>query len=117
MTPKQDRYQHWLGRLKDLIANSPVNTPFDNKQMAQSLGISERDLFRKVKEITGLTPQKYLRKHRLNQAMLFLNAGKYRTVKETCYAVGYSNASYFVSQFEKEFGKKPLQILRDRGWR
>ncbi|MFT4666085.1 MAG: AraC-like DNA-binding protein [Polaribacter sp.] len=85
--------------------------------MALSLGISERDLFRKVKEMTGLTPQKYLRKHRLNQAMLFLNGGKYRTVKETCYAVGYTNASYFVSQFEKEFGKKPLQVLREKGWR
>jgi len=109
--------QNWLSRLQAVITSHPTSTAMDNKKMAHALGTSERDLFRKVKKMTGLTPQKFLRKHRLNYAMELLVSGKYRTVKETCYAVGYSNASYFVEQFKKEYNRSPLQVLRDNGWR
>ena len=49
--------------------------------------------------------------------MIFLENGKYRTVKDTAFAVGYTKSNYFSIQFEKQFGKKPLVILRESGWR
>jgi len=107
----------WLDRLEKLIRAIPGPTLMNNEYMAKKLDISERDLFRKVKLATGLSPQKYLRQYRLKQAMRFLQEGKYRTVKETARAVGYSNIGYFILQFEKEYGKKPLQVLKEQGWR
>ena len=109
--------QKWLSRLHQIIDRNPVNPELNNQKLAQKLEVSERDLFRKVKKITGLSPQKYLRRYRLHKAMQFLENGKFRTVKETGYAVGYSNVSYFITQFEKEFGKKPFQVLKENGWR
>lgn len=107
----------WISRLNVIIKNNMEDVFLDNKKIADELQISERQLFRKVKELTKLTPQKYLKIQRLNQAMQLLEKGKYRTVKETAHAVGYKKSNYFSLQFEKEFGKKPLTVLRELGWR
>lgn len=109
--------QKWLNRFNSLIDTNLDDPFFNNQQFAQALTISERHLFRKIKELTGLSPQKYLSQYRLYEAMKFLKNGKYHTVKETAYAVGFRNPSYFIRQFEKEFGKKPLLVLKEAGWR
>ena len=107
----------WLQRLDLIIDKQLKDNTLSNEELAQKLSISNRQLFRKVKTLSGLTPQKYLRQYRLKQAMRHLKNGRYRTVKETAFAVGFKNVSYFIQKFEKHFGKKPLQILRESGWR
>jgi len=109
--------EKWLNRFHSLIDTNLDDPFFSNQQLAEALAISERHLFRKIKELTGLSPQKYLSQYRLYEAMKYLKNGKYRTVKETSYAVGFRNPSYFIKQFEKEFGKKPLFVLKEAGWR
>ena len=109
--------QKWLGRLNRLVETALYTPQMNNLKIAEELEMSERDLFRKVKKSTGLSPQKYVRQYRLSQAMHYLKEGKFRTVKETCQAIGYTNVSHFIVQFEKEFGKKPFQVLREQGWR
>lgn len=100
-----------------IIEIDPGALSLTNEKLASELDISERDLFRKVKKLTGLSPQKYLRRYRLRKAKKILVNGKYRTVNQTADAVGYSNVSYFIKQFEMEFGIKPLQVLQENGWR
>lgn len=107
----------WLSRLNRIFDKNANATSLKNDLLAQKLFVSERHLNRKVKELTGLSPQKYLRKYRLCRAKTFLENGKYRTVSETAYAVGFSKIGYFTCLFEKEFGKKPLDILQENGWR
>lgn len=112
-----DGSKKWLDRLDRIIESDLGASTLNNEQIAKDLAISERQLFRKMKALTGLSPQKYLRQIRLQTAMKFLRTGRYRTVKETSYAVGYSNVSYFITQFELEYGVKPLQVLQEEGWR
>ena len=107
----------WLSRLESILDRNVDDPHFDNFQLAQELEISERNLFRKVKSNTGMTPQKFLNHYRMRQAMLSMQNGKYKTVKETAYSVGYRNVSYFIRQFTKTFGKKPLSVLKEAGWR
>ncbi|MFK8005367.1 MAG: helix-turn-helix domain-containing protein [Saprospiraceae bacterium] len=107
----------WISRLDGVIQKNVDDIYLDNNKIANELQISERQLFRKVKELTDLTPQKYLKMQRLKKAMKFLKNGKYRTVKETAKAVGYTKSNYFSTQFKNQFGKKPLVILRELGWR
>lgn len=109
--------EKWLTRLDKIIEPDPGDPSLNNIKIAEELSISERDLFRRVKRLTGLSPQKYLRRYRLRQAKKYLIKGKYRTVNQTADAVGYSNVSYFIKQFEMEFGMKPLQVLQENGWR
>ena len=109
--------QRWLTRLNMIVERNVENAEMNNKKLAERLEVSERDLFRKVKQLTGLSPQKYLRQFRLKKAMHNLKTGKIRTVKEAAHASGYTNVSYFIIQFEKEFGNRPFQVLKEFGWR
>lgn len=107
----------WLNRFHQIIQENLAEGSLSNEFLATRIEISERHLFRRVKSLTGLTPQQYIRQCRLQQAMDYLEAGTYRTVKATATAVGFTNASHFINRFEKEFGKKPFDILRECGWR
>ena len=109
--------KRWLVRLERIIETNSDNHAISNEQLAEKLDLSERHLIRKMNELTGLSPQKYLRIFRLKKAMNYIRSGKYKTVKETAHAVGYTNVSYFIIQFEKKYGKRPLEILRQYGWR
>lgn len=108
---------NWLKRLDVIIESNLGLLSLKNEKLAELLEISERQLFRKVKRLANLTPQKYLLKYRLSESMEFLKTGKFRTVKETAFAIGYSNAGIFAGHFKKEFGKEPLQVLKENGWR
>ncbi|MEM8526545.1 MAG: helix-turn-helix domain-containing protein [Bacteroidota bacterium] len=112
-----EMYQSWLERYNSILDQYLNDHSFDNKKLANEVEMSERHLFRKVKELTGLSPQRYFRKYRLHYAMEYLKKGKIKTVKGTAAAVGFLSTSYFISQFEKEFGKKPLSVLKEAGWR
>lgn len=107
----------WLNRLDHIIERNISDASLNNERLASEIAISERHLFRRVRDITGLSPQKYLRQYRLQRAMQYLRNGKFRKVKEVAFAVGYINTSYFINQFEKEYGKKPLRVLQEAGWR
>jgi len=109
--------QSWLVRFNSIINRYLDDNKLNNQKLAIAIEMSERNLFRKVKEFTGLSPKKYLRKYRLHHAMEFLKQGKYKTVKSAAAAVGFVSTSYFIGQFEKEFGVKPLKVLRESGWR
>ena len=107
----------WLARLSQAIQENIADGGLDNAALAAHMGLSERHLFRRVKQLSGLSPQQFVRQHRLQRARQYLEDGAYRTVKETAAAVGYISISYFISQFEQEFGKRPLEVLREEGWR
>ena len=107
----------WMARLDEIIEERLDDASFKNEEIAAKMDISERHLFRKVNAIANISPKKYLRKYRLRKAMKYLKIGKYRSVKETAYAVGFINVSYFIRQFEKEYDRKPLKILQEAGWR
>ena len=107
----------WIKRLEQLVKKRLENGELSNEDIATQFQISERQLFRRVKAITGMSPQKYIRQYRLYIALKYLENGTYKTVKEAAEAIGYSNTSYFINQFEKQYGKKPLSVLRESGWR
>ena len=106
----------WLQRLNQIIYDQ-IQEDISNEDLARSMCISERQLFRKLKELTNMSPRNYIRQLRLKKAMQYLQNGDYKTVGEVTHAIGYTNVSYFITQFERVFGKKPLQILKEKGWR
>jgi AraC-like DNA-binding protein len=107
----------WLERLDVILEKRLAIDSLNNKELAMAMEISERQFFRKVKELSELSPQKYLNKFRLEKAHNYLRKGEFRTVKEVAYAVGFKNVSYFIRQFEKEYGLTPFNVLKDAGWR
>ncbi|MEM1324796.1 MAG: helix-turn-helix domain-containing protein [Bacteroidota bacterium] len=107
----------WLKRLNNILDEHLAETDLDNERLADLMNISERQFYRKVKAATQQTPNHYIRTYRLKKAKSFLETGTFRTEREACFAVGYVNTTYFKKQFVSLFGKTPLQLLRENGWR
>ncbi|HEK19491.1 MAG TPA: AraC family transcriptional regulator, partial [Bacteroidetes bacterium] len=68
-------------------------------------------LNRRIKQITGLTPNKYVRTIRLQIAREAIESGKYRTVAEISYLAGFETPAYFSKLFKEHYGRDVNDIL------
>ena len=107
----------WLNRLEKIVNEHLSEGNISNGMLASEINISERHFSRKVKKITGMSPRKYIRQQRMYRAKELLESGAHTTVKDVATMVGYVNTGYFINQFERAFGKRPLEVLRESGWR
>ncbi len=73
--------------------------------IAQAVYCSKFHLNREFKRFYGMTPAKYLKEKRINEAKKILaNNG---TVSEACFCVGYQSLSTFSVLFRRMTGKNP----------
>ena len=78
----------------------PLETP------ARRAGMSSRNFVRRFKQATGDSPLAYLQKLRVAAAKRLLE-GDHRTVQEISTAVGYQDAAFFRSLFQRHTGVSP----------
>jgi len=95
----------WLQEVKTTVERELQNSQFGISFLATELHISERQLHRKIKTLTGLTPNKYIREIKLLIARDALEQQKFLTVSELAHFVGFSNVSHFSNLYIARFGK------------
>ncbi len=100
----------FLQKLQEQIQSHLNDAQFGVPQLAEAIHLSQMQLYRKLKALTGKTPSQFIRSYRLRQALELLQAGGLN-VSEIAYDVGFSDPSYFSRMFHKEFGKNPSQYL------
>ena len=83
-----------------------------NTDLAKKTGLSERQFYRRIEMLTGLSPNKFIRGMRLKKAEKLLRSGQYETVKEVALRVGFIKVSWFSKLFEREMGQRPLDLLK-----
>ncbi|MCI4670054.1 MAG: helix-turn-helix domain-containing protein [Bacteroidia bacterium] len=101
----------WLEELEEEILKEMGNRHFNLSELAYRMAVSERQLFRKVKELTQKTPNKYLRDLRIYAAKRLLESYTYGTVAEISYAVGFQDPHYFSKIYYGTFKKWPSEYL------
>lgn len=74
---------------------------------------SSRQFQRDFQEIFEETPQKWIRKRRLNYAYQLLHNSTI-TISEVCDKAGIQNYSHFIQLFKKEFGITPKQCMAQK---
>ncbi|MFQ5447140.1 MAG: helix-turn-helix domain-containing protein [Saprospiraceae bacterium] len=79
--------------------------------LAGELAVSRRNFFRRVKQLTGLTPNEYLREVRLQAARRMLETKKHTSVKAVAFAAGYHKVKHFSTIFRQRFGRPPSDYL------
>lgn len=97
----------WLKLLRQSIIEDIDNQNLTIGTLAQKLYVSERQLYREIQRITGMTPLKYLKEVRLQHARILLETEKVQKISQVSYACGFGTVAYFSRLFEKRFGKKP----------
>jgi AraC-like DNA-binding protein len=67
-------------------------------------------LYRKLKMLTSLAGNEFIRSIRLQQARLLLDKGQLN-VSEIAYQVGFNDPAYFTRAFKKQYGFAPKTFL------
>ncbi|MBD1427337.1 helix-turn-helix domain-containing protein [Sphingobacterium arenae] len=99
-----------LNKVTQAIEDAVDDADFSVQRLADEAGVSTKQLYRKIKQLTGHTPVTYIRTIRMKKAALLLRQQKF-TVAEVMYMVGYANASYFSKCFQEEFGSTPKNYM------
>ena len=107
-----DREQEFLQKLILAIEERLNDTGLTIPGLSQKLAMSDTQLYRKLKAITGKTPSQFIRSVRLQKAMALLqNSGL--NVSEIAYEVGFTSPQYFSRMFKEEFGFPPSELRAD----
>lgn len=81
-------------------------------ELSLAMSVSERQLYRIVKNVTDFTPQQFVREIRLKRAHQILETQQVGTIAEAAYSVGFSTPFYFSKIFEERFECHPSELIK-----
>lgn len=99
----------FIAELKSFIENNMVNPDLNVDMIANHFAVSRTQLNRKIKSLTGSTPNNLIKTIRLKKAYELIRQEGAR-VSEVAYQTGFSDPNYFTYCFKREFGENPSQI-------
>nr|WP_315196150.1 two-component regulator propeller domain-containing protein [uncultured Flavobacterium sp.] len=94
------------GLINDNLSEMDLSTEF----LCDKLGVSSSKLYRKIKELTDLAPNEFIRTIRLKKSAELLKTKKYN-VSEVTDLVGFNDPLYFSRCFKKQFGFPPSKLI------
>ena len=103
--------EQFLKQITHIIEESLSDPDLNVTTLCQKSGINDKQVYRKIKQLTGMSVVEYIRSIRLKKAAMFLRQDKL-SVSEIMYLVGFSNASYFTRCFKEEYGVSPKEFTR-----
>jgi len=101
----------FLKKLTSLTVGHLDNPAFGVAWLAEKIGMSQPVLFKKIKAITGLSANDFVKSQRMLKATELLKENRY-TVYEIAFMIGYDNSKYFSREFKKWFGETPSEYGR-----
>ncbi|MEZ4954328.1 MAG: ATP-binding protein [Saprospiraceae bacterium] len=101
--------QRFLEKVSNSIEENMGNEFFSVEDLASAVAFSRSQLHRKLKALTGKSPNELIRDFRLARAKELLEKGA-GNVSEVAMEVGYSSVSYFTKSFKQAFGVLPSEV-------
>lgn len=98
-------------RLKNLVLENISDPGFGVKEMSRQMGTSVAVLYRKLRDLTRMTVNDFMKRIRMARAMQLLESGEYH-VSEVAVIVSYESSKYFGKKFKKFYGKTPVEVRR-----
>ena len=100
---------HFREKIYGLVSQHLDDSGFGIEQLCREMAMSESQLNRKIKAVSGRTLSIYIRSIRLQEAKKLLQTTD-MNVSEVAYAVGFSDPAYFSRTFSQEFGQAPSEF-------
>ncbi len=79
--------------------------------VCHSMSLSRSQVHRRIKNLTGLSTTKYIRKIRLEKAKSLLKSSKYK-VSEIATIVGINSSQNFSKYFKQAYGLGPFEYRK-----
>lgn len=102
------RDRDFLDKLMKLMAEELSNPDLNVDYMAQCMGYSRTILYRKIKGLTDLSPNDFMRNYRFKRAAELILQNTLPLV-EISEQTGFSSYSYFSKAFKQHFGLTPKE--------
>lgn len=102
--------EKFLANIIHLIEEHISDSELNVNALCEWTSTNNKQMYRKIKQLTGMTPVEYIKSIRMKKAAMLLKQQKF-TVAEVMYMVGFSNHSYFSKCFQAEFGVTPKQYI------
>lgn len=99
-------------KLQMFTAQHLSEADFTVDRLAQLMSMGRTKFYGRVKEMTGLSPNKYLIQLRMQKAADLLADGELN-VSEVSYRVGFQDPSYFNKCFKAHYGVVPSKYQRE----
>ncbi|MDR0940034.1 MAG: helix-turn-helix domain-containing protein [Mediterranea sp.] len=101
--------REFLDQVIDTIHQNIGNPELSIAELGRRMGMSRTAIFNKIKNLTGQTPNEFVRIVRLNKARELLLTRQY-LVGEAAREVGFVDSKYFSTVFKKQFGISPSEV-------
>lgn len=99
----------FLKTLRDLLKAHVSDEDFSIDSIAAEMNMSRSSFYRKLRQLTDMTPVDYVKHYRLDYAAALLRQGK--RVGEVMLDVGFTSSSYFAKCFKNQFGVLPKEYV------
>ena len=103
--------KQFIDKLNLTITENVSSDRLDITFLTDKMNMSSSTLYRKVKGLTGMSPNEYIRHNRLQYARQLLIEGLHN-INETAYLTGFTSPNYFRDCFKAEFGISPSEYIK-----
>lgn len=110
----ETRDEIFILRTQEIIEKNIDNDAFTTKTFEDELYMSHSVIYRKLKKLTGLSANEYIREYRLRRAAQILLQDENLTIIEVCYVVGFTDSKYFSHCFKKLFKVSPSEYAQSQ---
>ena len=101
----------FIQKIESIIETNLLNHDFGVDYLAREIGMSQPILYKKLKSITNLSVNNFIKQYRFKKALQLL--GQKNNISEVAYAVGFNDRKYFSREFKKHFGLNPSEYMEE----
>jgi one-component system sensor histidine kinase/response regulator len=98
--------QKFMEKLYKFIEENLSDQDLSVNTLGKNLGFGRTSFYRKIKQLTGQTPNDFLRIYRLNRSAELIREGQF-PLNEIAEMTGFGTHSHFSTCFKKHFGISP----------
>lgn len=100
--------EKFMQKLYEVMSKNIAHSEFNLDDFSRDVGMSRANFYRKIKSLTGLSPNEYVRKFRLEMAAKILREANI-SVSDVYVAVGFNSHAYFTNCFRTLYGVSPTE--------
>ncbi|RKF03724.1 signal transduction histidine kinase [Tenacibaculum lutimaris] len=98
----------WIKKVEEFINKQCSDPNMTQEDIAQHFNTSRSSLNRKIKAVTGLTPNQFITEVKLQKARIIIEQNPSILLKTLALEVGYLHTTHFSKIYKQRFGLLPL---------
>ena len=103
--------ESFLSEVIETIKVNLTEKDFSIDKLAEIMGLSRSNLFRKLKGLIQMSPSDLILKIKLSHAEELMKHRKYDRISDIAYESGFQDPKYFSTLFKKYYNKTPKEFM------